>query len=157
MRGKWLHMIQFGTLLLTSLSMSVAMAHLFELPNKISLSAEEYLVVQQIYRGWSLAGILVIGAMIITLVLVIMVRKSRKVFTLTIIALLCLLGSQILFWVFTFPANRVTDNWTTLPSNWMELREQWEYSHATGAVLHLIAMITLILSVLSSDKQLSMK
>ena len=28
------------------------------------------------------------------------------------------------------------------------VRKQWEYSHATGAVLNLIALTTLILSVL---------
>ncbi|HEV8657074.1 MAG TPA: hypothetical protein VGS96_00470 [Thermoanaerobaculia bacterium] len=38
------------------------MAHLFELPNKIGLSRDDYPTVQQIYRGWALAGILVLGA-----------------------------------------------------------------------------------------------
>jgi len=33
------------------------MAHLLELPKKIKLSAEDYLIVQQIYRGWSLLGV----------------------------------------------------------------------------------------------------
>ncbi len=146
--------MRFCSLLLTSLSMSAALAHLFELPNKIKLSGEEYLIVQQIYRGWSLAGILVVGALISTFVLAIMVRKKEKVFTLTLIALFCILATQILFWVFTYPVNRVTDNWASLPADWIGLREQWEYSHAMGAVLHVIALINLILSVLPK-KQLS--
>ena len=37
--------------------MAAGMAHLFELPNKIHLSREDYLTVQQIYRGWALLGI----------------------------------------------------------------------------------------------------
>jgi hypothetical protein len=32
-------------------------AHLFELPNKIGLSEEHYFLVQSIYRGWALFGI----------------------------------------------------------------------------------------------------
>jgi hypothetical protein len=39
-----------------------------------------------------------------------------------------------------------------LPDNWLTLRVQWEYSHATGAGLNLIALITLILSVLGNEK-----
>jgi hypothetical protein len=35
-----------------------------------------------------------------------------------------------------------------LPENWQELRRQWEYSHATGAGLYFIALITLTLSLL---------
>lgn len=97
----WINTIRFSSLLLTSLSMGVALAHLAELPNKINLSGEEYLTVQQIYSGWSLAGILIIGALITTLVLTILVRKNGNVFTLTLIALFCILGAQILFWVFT--------------------------------------------------------
>jgi hypothetical protein len=52
------------------------------------------------------------------------------------------------FFAFTYPASRQTNNWTMLPANWLELRRQWEYSHATGAVLNLVALVTLLLSVL---------
>jgi hypothetical protein len=51
------------------------------------------------------------------------------------------------FWTFTFPANQQTDNWTVLPENWTTLRMHWEYSHAAGAVLNLIAFIALAFSV----------
>jgi hypothetical protein len=40
-----------------------------------------------------------------------------------------------------------------LPENWVELRWQWEYSHATSAVLNLVALVTLILSVLARDEK----
>jgi hypothetical protein len=35
-----------------------------------------------------------------------------------------------------------------LLANWLELRRQWEYSHAASAALNLLALISLILSVL---------
>jgi hypothetical protein len=54
----------------------------------------------------------------------------------------------VLFWIYTFPANKETLYWTVLPENWMALRAQWEYSHAAGAVLNLVAFIMLVLSEL---------
>ena len=128
------------------------MAHLLELPNKIGLSREDYLVVQQIYSGWALLGIVVFGALLSTLVLTLMVRRQPKVFALTLLAFLCVAGAHVVFWIFTFPANQLTSNWTVLPENWMALRARWEYSHAAGAVLNLIAFIMLVLSALVRGK-----
>jgi len=85
-----------------------------------------------------------------------MVRNQPKVFALTLVAFLCIVGTQVVFWTFTFPANQQTSNWTVLPENWMALRTQWEYSHAASAFLNLIALIALIAligSVLTREKQ----
>ena len=143
--------VRFIALLFTSLALAPYLAHLLELPNKINLSREDYLTVQQIYRGWALLGIVVFGALISNLVLTIMVRK-KKVFILNLVAFLCILGALVVFFTFTYPANQITNNWTMLPANWMELRNQWEYSHAASAGLGLVALISLILSVLVSDE-----
>lgn len=78
---------------------------MLELPNKIGLSREEYLVVQQIYRGWAPLGIVVYAALLSTLVLTIMVRRQPKVFALTLVSFLCVLAAHVVFWIFTFPAN----------------------------------------------------
>lgn len=147
-----LKIARFLSLLFAALVLAPAMAHLLELPNKIGLSREEYLVVQQIYNGWQLLGIVVYGALLSTLALAILVRRQPKAFGLTLAAFLCLLAAHALFWIYTFPANRETLYWTVLPENWMVLREQWEYSHAAGAVLNLAAFILLVLSVLVRDK-----
>ena len=66
-----------------------------------------------------------------------------------LLAFLCIVGSQVVFWTFTFPANQATVNWTEIPENWEALRTRWEYSHAAGAGLNLVAMISLVLSVLA--------
>jgi FtsH-binding integral membrane protein len=139
--------IEFLSLLFVALAMAPAMAHLLELPNKISLSREEYLVVQQIYQGWALLGVVILGALVFTLVLTIMVRKERKSCALTLTALLCIVASLIIFFTFTFPTNQITENWTRLPETWRALRNQWEFSHATNAVLYLIAFSALSLSI----------
>jgi len=142
---------RFLSLLFAALALAPAMAHLLELPNKIHLSADDYLTVQQIYRGWALLGFVVVGALLSTLAVAIMVRKQPKAFALTLIAFLCIVGTQIVFWTFTFPANQQTHNWTVLPETWMALRTQWEYSHAASAVLNLVAVISLICSVLTRE------
>ena len=123
------------------------MAHLLELPNKMGLTRDEYLVVQQIYRGWALLGIVVFSALISTLLLTITVRRDRRAFIFALISFLCIVGTQIVFWTYTFPTNQITNNWTMLPDNWADLRRQWEYSHATSALLNLLAMISLSASV----------
>ena len=143
---------RFFSLLFSALALAPALAHLLELPNKIGLSRDEYLTVQQIYRGWAWLGIVVFGALLSTLALTIMVRGRRKAFGLALTAFLCIAGTQVLFWTFTFPANQATGNWTMLPENWMALRSQWEYSHAASAVLNLIALVALILSLPGRDE-----
>lgn len=148
-----LNATRFLSLLFAALALAPALAHLLELPNKIGLSRDDYLTVQQIYRGWALLGIVVFGALLSALALAVMVRGRRKAFSLALTAFLCIAGTQVLFWAFTFPANQATGNWTMLPENWMALRTQWEYSHAASAVLNLIALVALILSVLVRDKQ----
>jgi Domain of unknown function (DUF1772) len=140
--------LYFLSLGLTTLALAPALAHLLELLNKIRLSGENYLVVQQIYRGWAMLGIVEAGALFSTAVLALVIRKKRKGLILTLMALLCILGALVVFFTFTYPVNQQTINWTVLPPNWQELRNQWEYSHAARAGLYLTALITLILSVL---------
>jgi len=148
-----LQVARFVGLLLTALTLAPGLAHLLEMPHKLLLSRTEYLTVQQIYRGWALLGIVVIGALVSLLILTLMTRGLRTVFPLTLTALLCIAATQAVFWTFTFPANQETRNWTVPPEHWMALRAQWEYSHAASAVLSLIALGALILSVLVNDER----
>lgn len=144
--------VYFIALIFVALALAPAMAHLLELPNKIGLGREDYLTVQQNYRGWALLGIIVFPAVLSTLALAFMVRRERKAFVFALISFLCIAGTQVIFWTYTYPANQATNNWTILPENWMTLRDQWEYSHATSAVLNLLAFVALSLSVLSRER-----
>ena len=142
-------LLRFASLLFTALALGPAMAHLLELLNKIDLSREEYLTVQQIYSGWALLGIVVFGALISTLLLAIASRRKRGQFIAALVAFLCVAGTQAVFWTFTYPANQETANWTLLPEHWRALRTRWEYSHAASAVLNLAAFIAVCCSVLA--------
>jgi hypothetical protein len=55
----------------------------------------------------------------------------------------------MVFCAVTFPTNKKTKNWTAPSVGWESLRRRWEYSHAAGAILHLVALALLCLSVLS--------
>ena len=142
-------LLYFVALFFTALALGPAMAHLLELPNKVNLTREDYLTVQQIYRGWAWLGVVVAGALVSTLILAIMVRRKRKAFVFALISFLCIAGTQVVFWTYTYPTNQATNNWTMLPENWTELRRQWEYSHATSAGLNLMAVVAVVLSVLA--------
>lgn len=144
--------IYFIALFFVAVALGPALAHLLELPNKIILARDEYLTVQQIYRGWALLGFVVAGALVSTLVLAVRVRREWRAFVFALIAFICIIGTQVVFWTYTYPTNQATNNWTMLPDNWRDLRRQWEYSHATSAGLNLLALVAMILSVLASRR-----
>jgi len=139
----------FLAIMLTAIAMGAALAHLFELPNKINVGAADYLTVQRNYDNWWIVGLSVPLAFIAVLVLTISLRGTGVPFTLALIAPLLLVGEMVAFWGFTAPVNRATENWTMLPSNWQELRDRWEYSHAVRAILYVLATGTLVMSALN--------
>ena len=50
----------------------------------------------------------------------------------------------IIFFVWVFPANQATENWTRQPQSWESLRRQWEYGHAANAVLVFAAFLATV-------------
>ena len=112
------------------------------------MPASEYLIAQKVYTGWAFLAIPVIIAIVSVLFQLILIKPKYEGFGLTLAAFVSLVATQIIFWIFTFPANKQTDNWTKLPNNWENLRAQWEYSHAIAAILNLLALVLLILSFL---------
>jgi hypothetical protein len=77
-------------LLSSAVSLGAALAHLFELPNKISLSRDDYFVVQGIYRGWSRLGIVLAIQFLSIVAVIALSRHERDVRTLSAAALVCL-------------------------------------------------------------------
>ncbi len=143
---------QFLSLFFTALAMVPALAHVLELPHKINLSGSDYLIVQQIYRGWSLLGIIDVGAILFTLILLVLVRHSHKALIFSALAAVFLIAMLVVFFLFTFPVNQQTHNWTVLPENWLMLRRQWEYSHAAAAALSVGALWALLLAVIMPSR-----
>jgi SCAMP family len=147
-----LKMFQFFALVLTALALVPVGAHLFELPGKIGLPQEQYFIVQQIYRGWALFGIVLFANLGVVLALTIVVRHERVAFRLALAALACLAGSVVVFFIWTYPQNVATENWTIVPPDWAAMRTRWEYSHAANAVLTFSAFCALVLSTLQTRR-----
>jgi hypothetical protein len=127
-----------------------ALAHAFELHTKMSLPRDEYFIIQQIYRGWSkFSMVLVVVQLVSLLTTAFLVRHERRVLVPTVLAILFVLGAEVLFWTYTHPANVATANWTVQTDDWVRLRRAWEYSHLARAGLQGLAMTCLVIAAVS--------
>lgn len=134
----------FTAILATLVALAPGLAHLFELSHKLSLSREEYFTVQKIYAGWELFGIAFFIQAVSLAMLAWRSTREHYIFRPVMAALILMMLAQTLFWLFTFPANSLTNNWTSMPADWDMLRHQWEYSHAMGAICQLLALCCLV-------------
>lgn len=138
----------FVALLATALALGGALAHALELPNKIGMSREHYFIMQRAYDGWFRLAYLLAVQLAGILAVSFLYRAEPRVLWPALIALGCLVAAQAVFWIWTYPANQATGNWTVQPEDWEILRRNWEYSHLAGAVFQALAMVALIIAVL---------
>ncbi len=146
----WLAAALVAALLSTALALGPALAHLFELPNKMRLEPDAYFAAQRMYSGWAVLAIIILGAQALSIAATIALgRSDGSVLTAALVAIAAVFAAQLVFWIWTYPANAATDQWTKMPDNLEALRSQWEYSHATGAAFQLIAMASLTVAAVS--------
>jgi hypothetical protein len=138
----------FVALMSTAIAFGGALAHALELPNKITMSRDDYFVMQQAYRGWDQLAFVLAAQFVSLAAAAVLSWRRQRVAVPVLVAIACLIAAQGLFWMFTFPANTVTGNWTLKPENWEALRARWEYSHAAGAALQLGAMAAIALATI---------
>ncbi len=139
----------FVALFATALAMGGALAHALELPNKIGMSREEYFIAQKLYLGWNRLAYLLAVELGGMLAVIYLYRRRPRILYPALAALACLIAAQAVFWIFTFPANQATENWSLTTTDWEVLRRQWEYSHLAGAVFQTFAMASLIVAALN--------
>lgn len=148
-----LKIIRFISLLFTALISGVAFCHVLELPNKLTLPASTWLNVQQVlYRGFGAKiGFIEVGAILSAIMLLFLIRKHRISFVLTLIASICLVAALVVWFMIVNPVNLKVDTWTlaSLPTDWTQARNQWEYGHAIHAALFVVGLVALIISVLA--------
>ncbi len=140
--------IRFLAVIVTGLAVIAPAARLFELHGKIGMSENDYFVVQRIYLGWWMLGLLLPVALVLNLTLALVTKYDRLAFWLALAAALLIALNLAIFFVWTQPANAVTDNWALRPDNWQALRQQWEYSHAANAGVTLLAFCAATLAAL---------
>jgi hypothetical protein len=148
-----LKILQVVTLMLIALAMVPAVAHALEFPGKMRLSKDAYLTVQRIYYpGFTIAGLAESFSIVAGLALVIVTPRGSIAFLLSLTALILLLAMHAVYWIVTAPVNKVwlkdeqqskagaaffrmNTSEQRQATDWTSLRDRWEYSHVTRAVL----------------------
>lgn len=159
-----LHAIQTAAIVFAALAMAPALAHAFEFPGRKRLDKARYVADQAIYYpGFTLLGIAEPVAVIVVAALLFLTPRHGLAFLLTALALVCLLGMQGVYWLFTHPTNRYwlaradtalgktgsrffTAGSASGATDWTKLRDRWEYSHIARAGLSLLSFLLITLS-----------
>lgn len=89
--------LQFVALVLGALALAPGVAHVASFLNKIQLNESTYFIVQSVYRGWNLFGIVLVGALIANIALAVAVRRHAQAFRLVLANLLCLAAGLAIF------------------------------------------------------------
>lgn len=141
--------VRFFSVLFVAICLVPAGAHLFEMLNKLALPPSEYMTVQRIYAGWAFFGIPIYAAILLTFAHTLLAWQQPAARWLSLGSLLALLLTQAIFWIYTYPMNTLTRNWTVTPDDLEAARRQWEYSHAVNAGITFLALVLIIAAVLA--------
>lgn len=145
---------RFITLMLTSLSLSLSMTHLLELPQRMQFDQQLWVrvtVFENVYRWFgSVGAAFEITAILTAIMLVFLVRKRGSTFYWTLGGAIFLILAFVSWIVFVAPMNAEFARWLTnpVPADWTRYRDQWEYAHAVNAVIKIIGLGLLMISVL---------
>jgi hypothetical protein len=142
-----LRMWRFLSIMSTAVTVSAALCHLMELPPKMRYAPPVYVKLHRtLYPNFGrIAGMAEILAVLSTSGLAWSVRKRS-----IIAAAGCLAAAHGAFWALVNPANVTMANWPldAIPPDWTRWRDQWEYTHASRAVLTTGALGMLVWSSL---------
>ncbi len=159
-----LSILQVLTVLVVAVAMALSLAHALELPGKMRLTKEAYYAMQPIYYpGFTIGGFAEPGGIVLTIFLLLVTPFGTVAFWLTLAALVGLIGTQAVYWLFTHPVNKF---WlqkeklsragsgffsfaakTARPVNWTMLRDRWEYSHVARAVFAFVSLTALVIAI----------
>ena len=129
-------------LALTALILIPSGAHLFELPGKFGLDRDAYFNVQGIYAGWAWFSVPIFAAILANGVLFFAERRRDPTAARAALLSAGLIAlSLVVFFIWVFPANQATANWTEMADKWEVLRQSWEYGHAANAFIVFAALI----------------
>lgn len=143
------------TLLLVALFMGLEFAHTLELPAKMQYEGALYLRIQNsLYQYFGAPGpgaFITVGAVLSAIAITVLVRKHRPAFWWTLAGTVCLIVAfPLIYFLRIEPVNIIIEqaNVRAIPTNWEQLRNQWEYAHATNFVFVLAGFMAVVISVL---------
>src|SRR5215831_7331295 len=156
-------MLQVVTVFLVAVTMSLVLAHALQLPGKMRLNKETYIVQTIYYPGFTYGGFGEGLGMLATFILPFTTPPHRPAFWLTVTAFAALVGMHAVDWIFTHPVNKFWMKDTQLEGaaggflsldpmkqgaasedageDWRKLRARWEYLHLVQAIFAVIAFV----------------
>jgi hypothetical protein len=144
--------VRFVSLFLTALVTGTAYCHTVEGLSRSELVSGTWLAVQQqLYWGFDLmTGMLEGGALITTAIVAAMARDRRRTLALNGIALFCLTMMLVVWVAGLGRIGETVSGWTvhTMPPNWPEYRNRWDWLQGARAALGMIALGAQILSLM---------
>jgi uncharacterized membrane protein len=150
---------RFITLMLASFSLSLSMAHLLELPQRIKFDQQLWVkvtVFENVYRLFgSVGAAFEVTAILTAMVLAFLVRRRGSTFYWTLGGVIFLVLAFMSWIMFVAPINAEFAKWLTnpIPADWARYRNQWEYAHAVNAFIKIIALSLIAISVLVETPQ----
>ena len=145
---------RFITLVLASLSLSLSMAHLLELPQRMQFDQQLWVrvtVLENVYKLFgSVGAAFEITAILTAIALVLLARRRASTFYWTLSGAIFLVLAFVSWIMFVAPMNAEFAKWLTnpVPADWTRYRDQWEYAHAVNAFIKIIGLSLLVISVL---------
>ncbi len=163
-----LEVLQVTAIILSAVTMTLALAHLLEWPGKMRLTREQYLAVQPIYYpGFTFAGAAEPLTILVLASLLALTPAGTPVFWLTLFALAAAALTHLLYWLLTAPVNKVwlkdqklsgsaqhffgAGAGTNEMQDWTSLRDRWERSHAYRAVTAMTAFVLIVIAAVGAD------
>ena len=149
-----LRLIQFLAIMLTALALVPSGAHLAALANKRWRWRRQPTASpsRSTLDGLS-SALFLFGAVAANLAHTIVLCRLGRSFGYALASFLLIAANLAIFFVWTFPTNQATNNWTVVPNNWNKLRLQWEYSHAANAMVTFAALVCVVIAVLRQPSQ----
>jgi hypothetical protein len=157
-----LAVLQILTVLTVAVLLATTLGHALELPGKMRLRREHYFAAQTIYwPGFTyVGGGAEAASLLLSLVLALLTAWGTLEFWLIWASFLLLAVGHAIYWLLIHPVNKVWTKGLDLTSasrsffaagandapedDWTELRERWEYAHATRAFLNFAALALLV-------------
>lgn len=162
--------LQVICVLLTSIAMALSLAHALELPGKLRLGKDEYLVVQQIYYpGFTVGGFGEVLGLVAIFVLLLLTPAEDPAFRWTLASFAALAITHGAYWVLTHPVNNfwLKDHdlkglgkgffaaGAKKPPQpdarnddlWKHYRDRWERSHVIRAIFAILSLTSLVVAI----------
>jgi hypothetical protein len=160
-----LQLLEAVAILIVAIVMALSLAHALELPGKLRLSKEDYLVVQPIYYpGFTFTGFAEPLSVVVLIVLLFWIPGSTA-FWLVFSALIVLAAVNAIYWVVVHTVNNFWLKDFELKGasgaffksgasqrdegevDWIAYRNRWEGGHVARAALSLIALALLATAI----------